>query len=92
MTNVRYQLFVKWRFITSPDVKETECGGRPWEEKTPEEVGEDNYHPDKLIFVGPPFESAQEAADYGTARGWMREDCDIVPYKIVTGKGSLVVP
>ena len=73
-----YQLYVKWRFITSPDVEETQSG-KPVAKGSPEEVGEDVYHPDKLISVGPGFESAAAASAYARLRGWKREDCDIRP-------------
>lgn len=75
-----FQLYVKWRFITSPDVEEASGGRVP--EGSPDEVGEDEYHPDKLIAVGPSFDEAQGAADYAIAKGWKAEDVDIRPYQV----------
>jgi len=78
---VRFQVYVKWRFITSPDVEETQGGALA--EGSPEDVGEDVYHPDKMIAVGQPFDRAEDAAAYATARGWKQEDCEIRPYEIL---------
>lgn len=51
----RYQLFVKWRLITPPE-EETANGGHV-PDGPPEDTAEDEYHPDKVIFVGEPFNS-----------------------------------
>jgi hypothetical protein len=72
-----YLLLVKWRFITSPDVAETEDGFVP--DCGPDEVPEDMYHPDKLIHVGPVFEEMQAASEYARDRGWSADDIDIRP-------------
>jgi hypothetical protein len=77
----KYELFVPWRFITSPDVEETERG-LPYAHLPVEEVPEDAYHPDKMISVGPDFDTAEAAALYALARGWTVEDADIRPYEV----------
>ena len=75
-----FQLFVKWRCITSPDVEEM---AGPVADCAPDDVGEDEYHPDKMISVGPSFDVAQDAADYATAQGWKAEDVEIRPYEVL---------
>jgi len=79
---MRYQVFVKWRVITPPELYVKEWG-KLLPSCGPDEVGEDEYHPDKMIFVGSPFDTANEASSYAISQGWNERDWHIKPFKVL---------